>query len=274
MRLDVMNLRYGPYQIFRNSKTPAGLYARQKWLGEADTPQWQKDFQENVKALIADQLPNGSWHQSIIATMAHLFGLHLTERSTSSQVNNALNWLIKKISLNTNGIYATSESDYKDNELSGLPFVTSRPAMLITGATLFLASIFDRHNDPAVLTLYRWLSQEGFHREHLRTDIASMHNIFRAWIVHPVFANDSVTETAVEILADMQTENGDWGNRLPFYQTLNALAHLNFPQAECQLEKAFKRLIETQHHDGIWSRLEPEWNTFLSIHALKNKHLL
>lgn len=266
-----MILGYDPYQVFRNSKTPAGLYARQKWLGEAETPAWQKDFQKGVKTLLADQLPNGSWHQSTVATITHLFGLHLTVRSPDKHVNLALSWLLKKISLDANGIRSTSEPDFKDIELTGLPFVASRPAMLLTGATLFLASIFDRHNDPAVLNLYRWLSQEGFNREHLRTDIKSMHNIFRAWIVHPVFTNDSIMGTAVAMLADVQTENGDWGHRLPFHQTLNALAHLKMPQAEYQLEKAFKRLVKTQKPDGTWRGLEPEWNSFLSIHALKNK---
>jgi len=48
-----MNLRYDPYQIFRLSKTPAGLYVRQKWLGGAETPQWKSDFQETVTALWA-----------------------------------------------------------------------------------------------------------------------------------------------------------------------------------------------------------------------------
>jgi hypothetical protein len=41
----LMKLRYDPYQIFRFSKTPIGLYARQKWLGEADTDQWKIDFE-------------------------------------------------------------------------------------------------------------------------------------------------------------------------------------------------------------------------------------
>ena len=79
---------------------------------------------------------------------------------------------------------------------------------------------------------------------------------------------------AVNILADLQTDSGDWGRILPFYQTLNALAHLDLPQAEAQLEIAFRRLIESQNSDGTWSRSEPEWNTFLAIHALRNKGLL
>lgn len=40
-----MILRHDPYQAFRSSKTPAGIYARPKWLGEAESPQWKIDFQ-------------------------------------------------------------------------------------------------------------------------------------------------------------------------------------------------------------------------------------
>lgn len=43
-----MKLRYDPYQVFRFSKTPVSLYARQKWLGEAGTSQWKIDFKESV----------------------------------------------------------------------------------------------------------------------------------------------------------------------------------------------------------------------------------
>ena len=63
-------------------------------------------------------------------------------------------------------------------------------------------------------------------------------------VVHPVFAEGKATELAVEYLADLQTDVGDWGNDLPFYQTINALAHLDLPQAETQLERAFERLCQ------------------------------
>ena len=93
-------------------------------------------------------------------------------------------------------------------------------------------------------------------------------------VVHPVFAQDRSTELAVEHLANIQAEGGDWGEDFPFYQTLNALAHLNFSQVQPQLESAFERLFKTQNRDGSWGRIQPEWNTFLSIHALKNKGLV
>ena len=47
----VMILRYDPYKIFIDSKTPAGLYACQKWLHEASELAWQKDYEETLKEL-------------------------------------------------------------------------------------------------------------------------------------------------------------------------------------------------------------------------------
>ena len=146
--------------------------------------------------------------------------------------------------------------------------------MLLTGAALFLATIFGRGSDPAVLDLYRWLSEEGIKNKGRWFDGPCSHNILRAMVVHPIFAQDKATALSVESLAALQTNNGSWENDLPFYQTLNALAHLDIPPVDAQLERAFKRLFENQNSDGTWSRSEPEWNTFLAIHALKNKGLL
>ena len=93
-------------------------------------------------------------------------------------------------------------------------------------------------------------------------------------MVHPEFAKDKSTVLAVEHLADRQTAGGDWGDELEFFQTLNALAHLDLPQAEKQLEMAFDRLFQTQNQNGTWGRTDPEWNTFLAVHALRNKRHL
>jgi hypothetical protein len=269
-----MNLRYDPYQVFQSSKTPAGLYARQKWLEEEESPQWKIDFQETVTTLLADQLPDGSWHHAPLATIRHLFGLHLTVRSTTAKISAALTWLLDQINIQHEKIHAGGEDFANEADLKGLPFIPSRPTMLLTGAGLFLASIFGRESDPAVLSIYQRLSDQGVKSNGRWFDIASSHNILRAMVVHPGFAKDRATELAVEHLADFQAERGDWGKDLPFYQTLNALAHLNFSQAHPQLEKAFERLFKTQNSDGSWGRIQPEWNTFLAIHALKNKRLV
>ena len=269
-----MKLRYDPYQVFRSSKTPAGLYARQKWLGEVETDQWKIDFKETVAALSMDQLPDGPWSRSTVETIKHLFGLHLTVRSATAQIDAALAWLTNKIDLQAENIHVRDGDVTIISSLEGLPFVASRPAMLLTSAALFLSSIFGRQSNPDVLALYQWLSAEGIKSKGRWFDEASTHNVLRAMVVHPVFAEDKATALAVEHLADLQTNTGTWDHDLPFYQTLNALAHLELNQAEIQLEKALVLVFEEQNSDGTWSHDEPEWNTFLTIHALKNKGLL
>jgi hypothetical protein len=269
-----MRLRHDPYQVFRDSQTPAGLYARQKWLDEADTPAWQTDFDETVEALFAGQLPDGSWQPSVTVTIGRLFGLHLTVRSSNSRVENALNWLFSNMQRNLEGFHTRSWSDVAGDELKGLPFVSSDPVMLLTGATLFLCSIFNRQHDPAVMAVYRQLHSDGRFKKRLAQDISGLHNIFRALVVHPDFAREGLSAEAVARFADLQLADGEWGNGLPFFQTVNALAHLNSPASDAQLERAFSRLVARQHPGGTWGRRDREWNTFLCIHALKNKGLL
>ncbi len=87
----------------------------------------------------------------------------------------------------------------------------------------------------------------------------------RAFVVHPVFAKDNATNLAAEQFAILQTGSGDWQDDLPFYQTLNALAHLNFATADNRLEKVFKRLFENQNSDGTWSRTEPEPTVIIPV---------
>jgi hypothetical protein len=69
----------------------------------------------------------------------------------------------------------------------------------------------------------------------------------------------------------VQKNSGTWSGAVPFYQTMNALAHLDNSDADAQLALAFKRLNKTQRHDGTWKSSQPEWVNFLIIHALKNK---
>ena len=269
-----MKLRYDPYQIFHYSKTPAGLYARQKWLGEAETRQWQSDFQSTVASLWTNQFPDGSWGQSPVETIIHLFGLHLTVRSTSTSIEKALSWLLHKIDRQTGGLQVEFQNEITDVDLKEIPFIPSRPNMFLTGATLFLATIFGRGNDPLVLSLYQRLNDLGQKNRGQWSDPAASHNIFRAMVVHPKFSKQTATAMAVTRLSELQTTAGVWKKDLPFYQTLNALAHLDFPQADQQLEKAFARVFKHQNEDGTWSRSSREWNSFLVIHALKNKGML
>jgi hypothetical protein len=269
-----MTLNYDPYKVFKSSKTPAGLYARQKWLAESEDHQWKTDFGETVEKLVADQNQDGSWYHSEVETIGRLFGLHLTVRDTSPQIDAALDWLINRIDLSSSEHQPELELGDINELIEDLPFMCSRSDMFLVGATLFLASIFDRHNDPSILSIFRWLSMEGVRNKGLWFNRACSHNILRAMVVHPVYCKDPATVMAVESLADLQLASGGWQDDLPFYQTLNALAHLNIPAANKQLKKTFPVLYETQNKDGSWGETGAEWNTFLAVHALRNKKLI
>ena len=132
-----MKLHYDPFQIFRGSRTPAGLYARQKWLGEAETAAWQTGFKARVNDLLANQSADGSWQHAGVETVRRLFGLHLTLRSANNAIEKALAWLLAKTGPNQEGLHTPNDTDVARADLSGLPFVLGRLEMLLTGATLF-----------------------------------------------------------------------------------------------------------------------------------------
>ena len=117
-----MLLRANPYQIFKLSKTPAGLYARQKWLGEQRNKSWKMDFKNTVKKLQAGQLPDGSWGQSVVMTIQRLFGLHLTIRESNTPINRGLEWLIDRCMENFPRKRVSPKWGIRGNPLKGLPF--------------------------------------------------------------------------------------------------------------------------------------------------------
>ena len=264
-----MSLRFDPYQIFKSSKTPAGLYARQKWLDEEPTLSWQADYEQAVRKLWREQLSNGSWAHSKVETVRRLFGLHLTVRYETEQIIRAMEWLIDK------GCQAFKKYRktirFSQEPLHGLPFTPGSSGYLITGATLFLATIFGYGEEDRILEAYDQLSDEISRKGGRWCGWSCSNNILRAFVVHPIYSRSRATAMAVEYLDRTQSPTGSWPRGVPFYQTVNALAHLDSDSAESQVESAFQRLIETQKSDGTWGRAQKEWNTFLVVHALKNK---
>ena len=266
-----MMLRFNPLLLFNSSKTPAGLYARQRWLNEENHRAWRADFQTAVGHLTKGQSPDGSWDSSALKTIQRLFGLHLTVRYQTEDIKRALDWLIEKASEALGSRRLAMAKPVTIAALRGLPFSRGCSRYLILGASLFLATIFGRGNEERVLELYEALSRLGKENKGRWCGWSCSNNILRAFVVHPTYAKTETTSLAVEVLASVQDPSGRWPDQVPFYQTLNALAHLNLAQADMQVERAFKRLYETQRRDGSWGRSQREWNTFLIVHALKNK---
>jgi len=263
--------RFNPLQVFKASKTPAGLYARQKWLGESNNSRWEKDYKATVNILLENQCSDGSWKESEVETINRLFSLHLTLREPNDEIERALNWLLDKIDLQKPDVLACCKENKINEKLKGLPFIHSNSQIFFISATLFLSSIFKRQEDPFVMDCYHWISSTDQVNLIIRSDPASSYNILRALVVHPVYSDENFISPFVLFFSNMQTSSGDWGPGLPFHKVLNALAHLEFPLAGIQIDKAFSRLYDTQNEDGTWGDDEPEWNTFLAVHALKNK---
>lgn len=268
-------LRYNPLQIFYRSKTPAALYARQKWLHQDNTKTWKNDFHETVDVLFAGQCTNGSWNNSLVPTIRALFGLHLTVRQKDPKIERGLEWLLseevfsERYSRLANGPHRVSV-----RELHGLPFSGGSLNYLAKGAGLFLATIFGMENDPRVVRTYKTLRLLGEKREGRWCSWSCSSNILRALIVHPLYRDSSLTRMYVKRLGQLQRPYGHWPPQIPFYQTVNALGHLDFLQSDDLLRRSFMTLREKQNKDGTWGRTQREWNTFLVMHAMKRKNYL
>ncbi len=254
--------------IFSGSQSPCGLYARQKWLGEERNPGWCEDYDTTVDDLRHGQGTNGLWHNSPLVTIHRLFGLHLTVRQADRQINTALDALLASVA----PLLAPADNLHVSRqELTSLPFASGRWEDIAIPATLFLCTIFDRPFDLEVLALYDRIVSELSGRQLDTTPPARVHNIFRALVVHPEYATHQTTMKVVDWYARRQAADGHWGAEIPFYQALNALAHLSSTAAEKQCHAAFTNLPSRQNVDGSWGREEQQWHTFLTLHALRNK---
>ena len=269
-----MMLRFDPLQIFRFSKTPAGLYARQHWLSEGQTIQWRHDFDHTVMMLYKGQSATGCWNNSLIDTVRHLFYLHLTVREQNEVVKAGLDWLLNATLDSPAELTGYRRVKLSISELRGLPFTSGHSGFLIKAASIFLATVFGRDNDERVLAAFDILEREGIRTVGRWCGRASLTNILRAFVVHPKYAISKSVSLAINTLAITQNLAGDWTPSVPFFKTVNMLAHLNMPQADRQFERALGKLIKTQSQEGSWDKAEPEWSTFLVVHALKRKGIL
>ncbi|MFC1847688.1 hypothetical protein ACFLXV_00035 [Chloroflexota bacterium] len=269
-----VDLRFNPLDVFKSSRTPMGLYARKKWMGEELSQQWQDDYSKTVSSLLEGQLSDGSWNGSFIETVRRLFGLHLTVTELSPPIKRALDWLISKMPAYTTKSQRQIIEPLFAGRLNGLPFTTAPVKRFQIGASLFLASIYSMHNDDKILAAYENLYQEAIAKYGRWCGWSCSNNILRAFVVHPKYSRSDATELAIRSLYEVQSSSGTWPRGVPFYQTVNLLGHLDSELAEQQLMKAFNRLHRTQTRYGTWGKILPEWNTFLVVHALKRKNWL
>ena len=265
--------RCDPLAVFSQSKTPVGLYARKRWLRETSKI-WEQDFSETVMSLFSGQERDGSWNKSVIKTVRCLFGLHLTVRELNEAIARGLDLLAEKTRRMVTKKQGSFGEPITNLRLQGLPFTEGRGTFFLSGATLFLATIFDRQSDPFILSVYERFEELGHAGQGRWCGWSCSNNILRVFVVHSAYPRGESVALAVKALGEIQEESGRWRRPVPFCQTVNALAHLNSKEADAQLDRAFKWLYKTQNGDSTWGRSDQEWKTFLVVHAMKNKGLL
>jgi hypothetical protein len=266
---------YDPLQIFSNGKTPVALYARRNWLRQHETAGWRTDFREVVHALLSGQRANGSWDNSLLHTVRKLFGLHLTVRQRNTHIEKGLEWLLSQEVFSEERRMPPVQSEkISIRDLQGLPFSGGCYDHFVKATTLFLAVIFGMENDSRVIHVYEMLRNIGGRRKGRWCTWSCSNNILRAFVVHPVYAESNAVRVYVQTLSEIQRYDGGWPGTIPFYQTVNALGHLDFPQSDALLKPAFRKLRLKQNRDGTWGRTQREWNTFLIVHALSRKRAL
>ncbi|MCF8117108.1 MAG: hypothetical protein K9K33_11985 [Desulfarculaceae bacterium] len=251
-------LKYGPLAFFGSSTTPAGLYARQRWLG--GDAHLAADMKKRVSALNKGQGKDGSWGNSPLETLGRLFGLHLTQREPDRTVERGLDWLLPR-ALAPGGCGPAPRAA---REMHGLPFAPSRAKDFWPAAALFLAATFGRGADPAVAGGLQHINKRLAGERGLGWGAAG--NLLRALAVHPRFQRGRGVGAFLDRLAGA----GQWPRGLPFYRSVNALAHLPGRRAAALLEPCWPRLERTQAADGWWGRTDREFKSFLVVHALKN----
>jgi hypothetical protein len=263
---------YNPLEVFKASKTPVGIYARKKWLDESAVSSWQNDFKETVDNLMTGQSADGSWFQSPVETVRRLFGLHLTVREKTEEIHRAMGWLIKETL--DNNLSIPIDEDLPSDAFRVLPFIKAQDRLNLVCATLFLACVFQLDNHEKIEEHYKFLNRWLDEHSENKDAWADRSNILRALIVHPVYANDSAALKLVDDLDKNQQPSGLWPAPIPFFLTVNALAHLKSERAHHQWVKALPLLSVSQKKDGTWGNKDAQWNTFLVVHALKSKQCL
>jgi hypothetical protein len=256
--------KYDPLQVFAGSKTPAGLYARQKWRHEESAESWVSDFNETVKALQAGQHANGSWNNSVINTIQRLFGLHLTVRELDDSIGRALDWLLSL----DEALHDNMANEIDETLFHSLPFSNGCREHFAICAGLFLANCFGQGETRKIPRLYDMVAREIEAKDGRLCSIGCTNNALRAFVVHRQYSKSRAAVLMVDYFGRRQLASGRWKGKTPFYMTFNALAHLDSANAGRQCVKAVESVVRAQNKDGSWGRTQKEWNTFLVVHAL------
>jgi len=280
-----MELKFSPYSVFKNSKTPHGLYARTQWMGES-TARVKGTVERLVSSICQGQLDNGSWDNSVIKTAENLHTLSLLAPRRLSVGRKAVDWLLEKDyppmvhisgdrSPYTGLFFKLSREDVKQvYGRKDLLFNRGCSGFVKTGAALYFSGIFGREEEKRVANAFRSLDKVLEIRCGRWCSPACSNNILRAYTSHPKKRNSAQTRKALRHMEEIQTEGGTWKGTPFFYHTFSTVAQSDLASARRQIKRAMARVLRSQNRDGTWGRTNKEFNTFMVLNGLDQQGIL
>lgn len=281
--MDVV-FRHDPLRPFRRRTTPHALYVRRVILGDDQAARRVEECRLRTDIYLG-QRDDGSWNNSVVATIDRLFLLYMLGDHASTQMRKAVDWLLENGSepyRHTCGdgarydglFFRMSDRDRKQlQKRRGLITSPGCSGLTKTSAALFFAAHCGLGEDPrvqrALQTLVKVAEQRG-----LWCSVQCSSNILRAFFAHSGYGDTRVVHKAVDLIEKMQEPDGDWRGASFFYHMFNVMAHSRSPNAVRQIERAIPRLIRSQNANGTWGRMHSDLLSLLVLDGLHRQGLL
>jgi hypothetical protein len=281
----MVQLRYNPFLIFRNSASPYALHVRRKIL-ESENGSDLAASKKILQRILKGQSRDGSWKSSVIQTVKSLFEIELLEDGPLEAGGRAVEWLMQ------NPLSKDNSKSKLAEIYQGLFFWIPRPeehtlpdrrdllfnrgcsGFFKTGATLYFSGVFGLERDPRIKRAFRTLDNVLKQRDGKWCSLYCSNNILRAYVSHPLRRGHASTRTAVKYLEKNQKPDGSWPDNSYFYYTFHILAQSRLQSARKQIKKALPRVYRSQNRDGTWGRKGKEFTTFLVVDSLYKQGLI
>lgn len=131
-------LKYDPLAVFRASRTPAGIYASSRWLGQGHDRSGRLISIEGLRRSTRDSSGTAAG-QPPLPTASRHFELHLTLREPDESVNRGIDWLTDlTASLSDQEISRLNGKEIGLVSLQDMPFVRSSVPALLKAMLPFL----------------------------------------------------------------------------------------------------------------------------------------
>jgi hypothetical protein len=275
-----MQLKADPLRVFASSDSPIALHVR---LTRMDGSQQDRAWAERAAVAIRKrQAEDGCWNASAGATINELFALWLLGSGPDAATGRGVDWLLET----RHPLPARSEHPEGYDRLphrvrrrelrrmQDVPFTMGCSNFVKSGAALFLAAAFGQGDAARIRAVRDVFSARARQRDGRWCSGSCANNVLQGFAMDAGLARGAAMRRVLAFLAGVQSDKGGWGDGVPFYPTVYALARVPGRAAKAQLDRAVGRLVRTQNRDGSWGRTRKELCTYLALGALERAGLL